>query len=73
MFMQDITRFAATPITTTNPSLSQGIFGPTLVETANRLAHGRQPAHRRPSSHFGRWLAAHRGRVAPDCDPGRSR
>ena len=34
MFMQDITRFAAAPVTTTNPSLSQGIFGTTLVETA---------------------------------------
>lgn len=34
MFMQDITRFAATPVITVNPSLSQGIFGATLVETA---------------------------------------
>jgi hypothetical protein len=40
MFMQDITRFAATPVTTTNTALSQGIFGQTLVETAK----GWQPA-----------------------------
>lgn len=33
MFMQDITRFAAAPVETANAALSQGIFGPTLVET----------------------------------------
>jgi hypothetical protein len=35
MFMQDITRFAATPVASTNASLSHGIFGQTLVETAS--------------------------------------
>jgi hypothetical protein len=34
MFMQDITRFAATQVTPANAALSQGIFGQTLVETA---------------------------------------
>jgi hypothetical protein len=34
MFMQDITRFAAAPVTAANAALSQGIFGSTLVETA---------------------------------------
>lgn len=33
MFMQDITRFAATPVTSAKAALSQGIFGATLVET----------------------------------------
>lgn len=34
MFMQDITRFAATPVSTAKAALSQGFFGTTLVETA---------------------------------------
>ena len=34
MFMQDITRFAAHPVSAANAALSQGIFGSTLVETA---------------------------------------
>ena len=34
MFMQDITRFAATPVATSNSGLSHGFFGATLVETA---------------------------------------
>lgn len=33
MFMQDITRFAATPVAGAKASLSQGIFGSTLIET----------------------------------------
>ncbi len=33
MFMQDITRFAAAPVTAPKSALSQGIFGPTLIDT----------------------------------------
>jgi hypothetical protein len=33
MFMQDITRFAAAPVTAPKAALSQGIFGPTLIDT----------------------------------------
>ena len=40
MFMQDITRFSAAPVGTANQALSQGIFGATLIETAQ----GWQPA-----------------------------
>lgn len=41
MFMQDITRVTATPVTAANAALSQGIFGPTLIETET----GWRPAH----------------------------
>ena len=33
MFMQDITRFAASPVAEANSALSHGIFGPTLIDT----------------------------------------
>lgn len=33
MFMQDITRFAATPVADARTGLDCGLFGPTLVET----------------------------------------
>jgi hypothetical protein len=41
MFMQDITRVAATPVAADNSALSQGIFGPTLIDSET----GWRPAH----------------------------